>query len=49
VKSATSFNAFIVQNCLKKHYFNVSHLNQAFCEILILRLVSEVLLVMCER
>lgn len=49
VKSAMSFNAFAVQNYLTKHYFNVSHLNQAFCEIFILVLVSEVLLVACER
>lgn len=44
VKSAMSFNAFVVQNYLTKHYFNVSHLNQAFHGILILVLVSEILL-----
>lgn len=49
VKSAMSFNAFVVQNYLTKHYFSVSHLYQAFCEILILVLVSEVLLFTCER
>lgn len=42
VKSAMLFNEFVVQNYLTKHYFNVSHLNQDFCDILILVLVSEV-------
>lgn len=43
VKSAMSFNAFVVQNYLTNRCFNVSHLNQASSEILILVLVSEVL------
>lgn len=44
VMSTMSFNAFVVQNYSTKHYFNVSHLNQAFHRILILVLVSEILL-----
>lgn len=43
MKPAMSFNAFVVQNYLTKHYFNLYNLNQAFPEILILVLVSEVL------
>lgn len=49
MKSVMCFNAFVVQNYLTKHYINVYNLNQAFCEIFILVLVSEVLLDMCER
>lgn len=49
MKSVMYFNAFVVQNYLTKHYINVYNLNQAFCEIFILVLVSEILLDVCER